>query len=114
MVVGTVALDGRQPDACCSRAPTSAGFVFYTNYESRKGQELAARTRRCACCSRGTRSADRSGVKGVAARVDPRGVATAYFATRPRGAQLGAWASPQSGGCPPAAARSSVRSTCST
>jgi pyridoxamine 5'-phosphate oxidase len=70
------------------------GLVFYTNYDSRKGRELAANPYACAVfswlpLSRQVR------VDGVAAPVS-REETAAYFALRPRGAQIGAWASPQS------------------
>jgi pyridoxamine 5'-phosphate oxidase len=70
------------------------GFVFFTNYGSRKGTELTANPyaslvfpwfaifRQVIV----TGSVERTG----------RAETEAYFATRPRGAQLGAWASPQS------------------
>lgn len=70
------------------------GFTFYTNYASRKSQELAANDRAAlvffwAALERQVR---------VVGRVEPVSDAEsdAYFATRPREAQLGAWASPQS------------------
>jgi pyridoxamine 5'-phosphate oxidase len=70
------------------------GFVFYTNYDSRKGRELAANPYASAVFGwlpqyRQVR------VEGVAAPVG-RAETAAYFAVRPRGAQIGAWASPQS------------------
>jgi pyridoxamine 5'-phosphate oxidase len=70
------------------------GFVFYTNYDSRKAVEIEANPQVSLLfpwhpLGRQVR------VEGVAARVDPAESA-AYFATRPRGAQIGAWASPQS------------------
>ena len=77
---------------CCSRALASEGFVFFTNTGSRKGAELAA-TRAARCCSRGTRWSGRCGSRASRRRSRARTVA-AYFAARPRGSQLGAWASP--------------------
>jgi pyridoxamine 5'-phosphate oxidase len=70
------------------------GFVFYTNYDSRKGRELAANPHASAVFAwlplhRQVR------VDGTAAPVS-RAETEAYFAVRPRGAQIGAWASPQS------------------
>ena len=73
---------------------SSAGFVFYTNSESRKGHELAARPA-CALLFPWHPLERQVRVEGKA-RPLPRGEVEAYFHTRPRGAQLGAWASPQS------------------
>lgn len=70
------------------------GFVFYTNYKSRKGRELeenpqVALTAHWSFLERQVR------IEGVAHKV-PAAVSDAYFATRPRGSQIGAWASDQS------------------
>jgi pyridoxamine 5'-phosphate oxidase len=70
------------------------GFVFYTNYESAKGEELLATP--MAALDFYWKSLRRQvRVRGTVAQVSPE-EADAYFATRPRGAQLGAWASQQS------------------
>ena len=71
-----------------------AGFVFYTNSGSAKGEELGANPRACICfywkaLQRQVR------VKGLIAEVEAA-EADAYFATRPKDAQIGAWASHQS------------------
>src|SRR5918997_1905726 len=70
------------------------GFVFYTNLESRKGRELLAHPR-AAMCFHWQPLEQQVRVEGPVAPVSPE-EADAYFATRPRGSQLGAWASPQS------------------
>lgn len=70
------------------------GFVFYTNYRSRKARELDAGGTACLLflwseLERQVR------IEGTVAKVDARD-SDAYFASRPLGARLSAWASPQS------------------
>ena len=70
------------------------GFVFFTNYRSRKGQELARNARGTLLFYWG--SLERQvRIEGRIAKVSRR-ESEDYFATRPRGSQLSAWASPQS------------------
>jgi pyridoxamine 5'-phosphate oxidase len=95
MIVATADAAGR-PSArtVLLKGYDDGGFVFFTNYRSRKGAEALENPqaslvfpwfpmqRQVIAC-------------GAVERVD-RAETEAYFATRPRGSQLGAWASPQS------------------
>ena len=77
-----------------ARGADQRGFVFYSNLTSAKGQQLGANPVASAVFAwldlhRQVR------VRGTVSRVDDS-ESDAYFASRPRGSQLGAWASPQS------------------
>ncbi|TGE18046.1 pyridoxamine 5'-phosphate oxidase [Hymenobacter elongatus] len=74
--------------------PDDAGFLFYTNYDSRKGQDLAARP--VAALTFFWPGLERQ--VRVEGRVEkaPAALSDAYFQSRPRSSQVGAWASPQS------------------
>jgi pyridoxamine 5'-phosphate oxidase len=70
------------------------GFVFFTNLESRKGEQLRANPKAALCFH--WKSLQRSvRVEGLVAPVSSA-EADAYFATRPRSSRIGAWASKQS------------------
>ena len=71
-----------------------AGFVFYTNYESRKGQHLLAHTK-AALLFHWKSLRRQVRLEGPVSQTTPD-EADAYFATRARGSQIGAWASEQS------------------
>jgi pyridoxamine 5'-phosphate oxidase len=95
MVVATATLDG-VPSArtVLLKGLDERGFTFFTNTGSRKAAELAANPRAALvfpwhALERQVR------VTGLVSVVD-RAEAGDYFATRPRGSRLGAWASPQS------------------
>ena len=95
MVVATASADGRPSSRMVLlKGLSDAGFVFFTNTHSRKGIELAANPQ-CALLFPWHPLERQVRVDGAAAPLDAADVA-AYFAIRPRGSQLGAWASPQS------------------
>lgn len=70
------------------------GFIFYTNFESRKAGEIAAHNQ-VALLFHWKSLRKQIRIEGVASPVDDA-TADAYFATRSRNSQLGAWASDQS------------------
>ncbi len=70
------------------------GFVFYTNYEGRKARELEDNPD-CALLFYWGELERQVRVEGRASRI-PKEESDAYFASRPRGSRLGAWASEQS------------------
>ncbi len=95
MVLSTVNAGGK-PSArvVLLKEVAAAGFTFFTNYTSRKGQELAqnpsaALTFFWPALERQVR------VEGTVVKVDAQ-VSDAYYHSRPKESQIGAWASPQS------------------
>lgn len=95
MVLSTVDGDGRPSGRCVLlKGVDERGFVFYTNLESRKARALAAHPWAALCfywAPIGTQVRVEGSVQGVS-----EADANAYFATRPRESQVGAWASQQS------------------
>ena len=76
------------------RGVDARGFVFFTNYNSRKGRELSGNPH-AALCFYWASLDEQIRVEGRVERVTAE-ESDAYFAGRPRGSQLGAWASDQS------------------
>lgn len=95
MIVATVQPNGK-PAArvVLLKKVTERGFVFYTNYESRKGQELS-KTPEAALVFNWLELQRQVRIEGRVEKISAQD-STAYFQTRPKGSQLGAWASPQS------------------
>lgn len=95
MVLSTLDETGH-PDArvVLARGIDSGGITFYTNRESTKGRQLSA-DRRAAATFAWLQLHRSVRVQGVVT-LAPDDVSDAYFASRPRDSQIGAWASPQS------------------
>jgi pyridoxamine 5'-phosphate oxidase len=93
--LGTVSADG-QPAVrmLLLKAVEDVGFVFYTNYESRKGRELLANPK-AAMCFHWMPFEMQVRIEGTVEQVSDAD-ADAYYASRPRGSRIGAWASAQS------------------
>lgn len=95
MVISTVSME-HKPSArvVLLKGFDEEGFSFYTNYESKKGKELASNPYACltffwAELERQVR------IEGIISKVSAK-ESDDYFAVRPKGSQIGAWASPQS------------------
>ncbi len=70
------------------------GFIFYTNYDSKKGQDLAANPHIAAVFL--WKDLERQiRIEGKAKKIT-KAASLQYFQSRPKGSQIGAWASPQS------------------
>lgn len=95
MVVSTVSAEGRPSSRMVLlKGVDEEGFVFYTNHDSRKGSDIETNPSVSLLfpwhdLQRQVR------IDGTASRVS-REESEAYFCSRPRESQLGAWASPQS------------------
>ena len=96
MALATADSDSKQPSVrfVLLRGFDDRGFVFYTNLESRKGRELTA-NERAGLAWYWPELERQVRVTGSVTRV-PDDEADAYYATRPLGSRIGAWASPQS------------------
>lgn len=107
MILATVDGAGRpSARAVLLKGIDARGFVFFTNYGSRKARELAGNPH-AALVFLWTPLQRQVRVEGVVERVSAA-ESDAYFASRPRGSQLGAWASAQS---EPVASRAELDTT---
>ena len=95
VTLATSTRDGR-PSArvVLLRGVDTRGFVFYTSYESRKAHELAANPYAALCCYWPWLD-EQARIEGMVERVS-EAESDEYFESRPRGSQIGAWASEQS------------------
>ena len=95
MTLSTVGEDGRPSGRIVLlKGVDPRGFVFYTNYESRKGQDLAAHP--VASLTFLWKELERQvRIEGAVEKVTPE-ESDEYYRTRPIGSRIGAWASPQS------------------
>jgi pyridoxamine 5'-phosphate oxidase len=95
MTLATVCADGT-PDArvVLLKGLDERGFTFYTDYRSQKGQDLATHPQ-AALVFHWVELERQVRVRGTAVKLDGMESA-AYYHSRPRGSQLGAWASEQS------------------
>ena len=95
MTVSTIGLDGYpRSRVILLKEYDNEGFVFYTNYLSEKGKSIEKNPKVCLAFFWPT-SERQVIIKGIAKKVSEEDSET-YFRTRPRGSQLGAWASNQS------------------
>ncbi|MEM6769793.1 MAG: pyridoxamine 5'-phosphate oxidase, partial [Bacteroidota bacterium] len=95
MILATVTPQGA-PSArvVLLKQASEEGFYFYTNYESRKGKELME-SPRGAVVFNWLELQRQVRIEGTIEKAPPE-VSTAYFHSRPKKSQIGAWVSPQS------------------
>jgi pyridoxamine 5'-phosphate oxidase len=95
MTLATATPDGKATlRVVLLKGVTENGFVFYTNYDSRKGKTLLANP--YAAVNFFWQELERQvRIEGKVEKTSPA-QSTAYFQSRPKGSQIGAWASPQS------------------
>lgn len=95
MTLATATREGR-PSAriVLVKSADARGFVFFTNYESKKGRELGENPQ-AALLFNWLELERQIRIEGRVEKTDPKESET-YFQSRPKGSQIGAWTSPQS------------------
>ena len=95
MTISTVDSQGRPSSrTVLLKSFDDDGFVFYTNYESRKAADIAANPN-VSLLFFWSEAARQVKIRGVAEKISAK-ESLAYFLSRPRGSQIGAWVSAQS------------------
>lgn len=95
MAVSTIGLDGfPRTRIVLLKRFTDEGFIFYTNYNSQKGQALLQNPK-VSISFFWPYLEQQIIIKGIAEKTSPN-TSDGYFETRPRGSQIGAWVSQQS------------------
>jgi pyridoxamine 5'-phosphate oxidase len=94
MILATATTDGKPSARILLKGYDERGFVFYSNYEGRKAKEIDANPT-CALLFYWGELERQVRIEGRASRLSGE-ESDAYFAGRPRGSRLGAWASEQS------------------
>jgi pyridoxamine 5'-phosphate oxidase len=95
MTLATAAAGGPSARTVLFKGVDERGFLFFTNYESRKGRELAANPRAALVFHWAQEPRRQVLVTGSVEKI-PEAESDAYYATRPVGSRLAAWASRQS------------------
>ena len=95
MVLATISAEGRpRARTVLLKAHDQAGFTFYSNRTSRKGRDLAANPQACVVFP--WYAMRRQVTAEGSVRIMSQADSEPYYRSRPRGAQIGAWASRQS------------------
>jgi pyridoxamine 5'-phosphate oxidase len=95
MVLATISEQGRpRARTVLLKAHDQAGFTFYSNRTSRKGRDLAANPRACVVFP--WHAMGRQVTAEGSVRIMSQADSEPYYRSRPRGSQIGAWASRQS------------------
>jgi pyridoxamine 5'-phosphate oxidase len=95
MTLATAAAGGPSARTVLLKGVDERGFLFFTNYESRKGRELTANPRAALVFHWAQEPRRQVLVTGSVEKI-PEAESDAYYATRPVGSRLAAWASRQS------------------
>lgn len=94
MTLSTATTDGKPSSRVVLLKQVKGGFVFFTNYDSRKGQQIAENNH-CALNFVWHELERQVRIEGIAEKLSEE-ESDSYFEVRPEKSKLGAWASPQS------------------